>query len=192
VIELSPEAFAFETGRLRARPLADNDESLYCDLYTDPETMQHIGPPFSAEKARRSFNSAMNLLRRQPIGWVFVVYEEKSSGNAVGFSSIPHFDGQAKRLEIGIMLRKDARGQGYAREGLGGLTSHLFAIAAVDQLYMECSPDNSAIQALAADAGFSRDDRIESQDRTTIIWSLDRGIRCQPGSNATNPRRDHV
>jgi len=191
VIEVRPEAFAFETPRLRARALAEDDESLYCDLYTDAESMRYIGPPFSPGTARRSFRAALNLLRKRPVEWVFVVYVEKSSGDTIGFSSIPEFGSLAKRLEVGIMLRKAARGKGYAREGLGGLAGHLFAILAIDQLWMECSPDNAAVRKLAVHLGFSPNGMTASQ-KTSIIWSLDRGIRCQPGSDATNPRRDHV
>ena len=175
---------AFETERLRARPLSERDASLYCDLYSDAWTMRYIGPPLARETARRSFRRALALQRKRPIEWLFVVYEERTEGSAVGFSSIPRFGRRAKRLEVGIMLRESARGQGYAREALAGLARHLFAIMPVDQLYMACSPDNAAMRKLAAALGFTAEEKFDSKVEACIGWTLDRFAGRPPGSAA--------
>ena len=60
----TPSAFAFETDRLRMRPLRADDEALFLDLYTDAETMRYIGEPLSLERAKRSLRKLSGVDQR--------------------------------------------------------------------------------------------------------------------------------
>ena len=168
------ETLDFESERLRFRPLRDIDESLYCALYADAETMRFIGPPMSREQARRSFRTTLRLLRKQPIEWVSIALEEKASAQTIGICGIPHFDGRAKRLEVGMMLCKAVRGRAYSKEGLGSLVGRLFAVLPVEELCVEYSPENLAAGKLASGVGFLPNREISPKIKTNCVCSVDR------------------
>jgi hypothetical protein len=55
---------SFETPRVKARLLREDDLDLYLALYTDPEVMRHIGPVLGRNEVEAIFSRVLNENRR--------------------------------------------------------------------------------------------------------------------------------
>ena len=107
-----------DTSRFILRPLAMGDETLYSDIYCDPETMRHVGPHLSTEQAARSFRAALRQTADPQAKVRFLVAVEKATGIALGICGATLGVPRLASAEIGIMLRGTARGQGFSHEVL--------------------------------------------------------------------------
>lgn len=148
--------FPVETPRLRMRPLAAGDASLYQHLYTDAETMLFIGEPLSPERAAKSFRSALAGMRRQPIEQLFLTVEEAATSTDVGICSLQNLDRERRCVQAGIMFVASARARGYSKEGFIGLIQQVFAELPVDELWVQFAVDHVAVQRAVLSVGFAR------------------------------------
>jgi len=147
--------FGFETARLRIRPMQASDHALYCDVYTDAETMRFVGPALSPVRARSLFRKAIAMMHDDPVEWVFLVIEDKASARSLGLCGLPNFDAEASRPEIGMMLCGNARGQGYSVEALGGLVRQVFLLLPAREIRVVFSPDHVAAIRMLRQLGFT-------------------------------------
>lgn len=153
---LSPKSFSWETERLCLRPMVEGDEALFRALYTDPETMRFIGTPLSDEQMTRKFRKILGDMQRQPFKCLFLVILEKASQLPLGICGMPQFNHDAIRQEVGLVLIKQARSRGIAREGLAALVNRIFATcSSVDEVWAQFSTENLAAQQLVVAVGFS-------------------------------------
>jgi len=197
----APAAFAFETERLRLRPLEAGDEALFVGLYSDPETMRYIGEPLSPERAVRSFRKAVTSWSDDPLERAFLTVLDKISRRPLGICAIVQFEANMSRAEVGIMLKSDASGRGYAREGLGALVRQAFGRLPVEEIWVQCSARNPVVERMVSSIGFTLCDATVDGDGSLAqrIWSVSRasGVMCdelhrsadcetwcRPGSNA--------
>jgi RimJ/RimL family protein N-acetyltransferase len=188
VVEIDAAPFAFETERLRTRPLQADDEALYCGLYTDADTMRYIGEPMSSESAARSFRKTLVLMQQQPHGWLTLAIIDKATQQPIGLCGIPQFDCNANRLEIGILLRSEGRSRGFGRETLAALMHRTFTLLPVDELRVDFSAESPVAKRLYRGLGFKP--RIEAANDVAASsrcnWSVYRQTWCNTGSNANN------
>jgi RimJ/RimL family protein N-acetyltransferase len=147
-------ALAFDTERLQVRPLASGDETLYCHIYTDADTLRHIGAPLPAEAARRSFAAALRGNAAAEPREIFLVPVARAAGLGLGITGLRAIDRSARRAEAGLLLTAAARGQGLARELLAGLVQRGFACLPLDEIYVDYAPHNLAMARLARRTGF--------------------------------------
>lgn len=107
-----------ESDRLILRGWRDSDVAPFHAMCSDAEVMRYLGPPMTladAESARDRMNASL-----ADHGYCFWAVERKADGAFLGFCGIkpgPEGTPIAGQLEIGWRLRRDAWGQGYAREG---------------------------------------------------------------------------
>ncbi len=146
---------AFVTGRLRVRALGADDERLYCDLYTDPRLMRHIGPVLEDEHVRRSFRAALAAVTRRPPRHIYFGLQRVSDGASIGVCALRDIDPAGQYAEIGLMLRREAHATGLAREGLDAVTTWAFSALRLDRIYGRTDPSNHAACRMACRAGFS-------------------------------------
>jgi len=183
----------FDTERLQARPLDEQDEALFCDLYTDAGTMRHIAAPMSAGRAAGRFRSVLTSMRASAPERVFLALHARSRGDSLGLCGIARFDAPRERAEIGIILKPCARGQGLAREALSGLVSSTFARHAIREVWVAYAPANTPFERLAIGLGFSPcEDHAAFEAHTgKHARSID---RCDWNSRQTANQRgtDHV
>jgi len=165
--------FPVDTDRLRMRPLASADESLYCHLYTDAETMRFIGTPLSPERAASSFRSALAGMNRSPIERLFLTVVEKASRQDIGICSLQKFDVPRRSVQAGVMFIAGARARGYAKEGFVGLIQQVFAQLPVDELWVQFAADHVVVERGVTSVGFARCRKaaLESQ---RCVWSVRR------------------
>ena len=147
----------FETARLRMRPLDETDEALYCGLYTDAETMRYICAPFSVRSASRNFRALIAQPRPRVGPYLFAVLQ-RGTLRRIGICAAVRIDEQAARAEVGVMLKSDARGQGFARESLNGMVHNTFRAHPVETIWVQCSALNPVVERMVRSIGFVLDE----------------------------------
>ena len=151
-----------QSEHLRARPVVQADEALYCWLYSDPETMRFVGPPLSRERAQRGFRQVLELLERRPIELVLWVLVEKATDRSIGIGAFQDFDPQRRRVQAGLMLGAGARGRGFGKEGLRALIDYAFVTFAVDEVWTQHAVDNTGAGGLTVSLGLSHNTETRS------------------------------
>ena len=105
------------------RRLHEDDEALYCGLYTDAETMRFICAPLSPERAARSFRKVL-ASKTQANGPRYFAMFDKATQHVIGLCAIQQPDAEMQRAEVGMMLKSEARARGYATEALHAGNRH--------------------------------------------------------------------
>jgi len=107
-----------DTERLILRPWREADREPFFAMSQDPEVMTHIGPV-----AKTRANSDPGIDRMMALqaerGHCFWVVERRADGALLGFCGLKICNDPGPvegEVEIGWRLRRDAWGQGYARE----------------------------------------------------------------------------
>jgi RimJ/RimL family protein N-acetyltransferase len=176
VSEIELSAFDFETERLRLRPVDAKDEALYCELYTDQDTMRFIGPPLSIQQA---INKFQKIVARQSVPSLkgrFLAMVDKGTLRPMGICGTSHYDADALRVEVGIVLRPEARGRGIAREALTALMRRIFAVAPIQEIYVRFSAQCQAVERLNIRMGFvpCADEVRGEGSLSKRVWSVHR------------------
>ncbi|MDY5314004.1 MAG: GNAT family N-acetyltransferase [Prevotella sp.] len=83
------------------------------------------------------------------------------SGEFIGMIDLFNFNPQHKRAEIGIIIRKEYREQGYGKAALLELINYARRIIHIHQLYVYMSVDNTSCVKLFDDTGFERDAELK-------------------------------
>jgi RimJ/RimL family protein N-acetyltransferase len=165
--------FEIDTERLKMRSLSESDESLYCELYGDAQTMRFIGPPLPLDRAARSFRKTLDSTRRHPVEQLILTVVDKATQQAIGICSIQQFDVCRRRAEAGIMLKPGSHAQGFAKECFKALITQAFAIFPLDEIWAQTAADNCVAERMFIRVGFSRSDEPESRRERLgqRIWS---------------------
>ena len=107
-----------ETGRLILRQWRDGDVAPFAAMSADPEVMRHLNGVIDADAAAAVVERQRGLIERHGHG--FWAVERKADGELIGFCGVRlggHPDTPVgEELEIGWRLRRDAWGQGFAKE----------------------------------------------------------------------------
>jgi len=119
----------FETERLLIRPISQQDQALYCSLYSNDKTMKFIGLPLTVAKASRAFNS---IIKKQKLNnlyqtlWVIVFKACQSKVGIVATSQTNlSINKQLDETEIGILLLNQYTGLKIGTEALKSLMRYL-------------------------------------------------------------------
>jgi RimJ/RimL family protein N-acetyltransferase len=170
--------FEIDTARLDIRPLSECDETLFCELFTDADTMRYIGPELSPERAVRSFRKAVALTRGHPAERLFFTVAVRSMQRKIGLCSLQQIDPIRRRAEAGVGLKSFARAQGFAREILPALAARAFTELPVDEVWLQHSADHSLADRLFVAAGFSRclDPADYGEGPGKRVWSVHRSL----------------
>ena len=177
---LSLESFSWETGRLRLRTMSEGDEALFHALYTDPETMRFIGTPLSDEQATCRFHNILGDMHRRPFRCLFLAILDKASQLPLGICGVPQFDADAVWQEVGLVLTRQARSRGIAREGLAALVDRIFVASSVLEVCAQFSTANRTARQLVVAVGFNPCDEVatsSSKQRWSIHRSSWRGVQ---------------
>jgi len=149
-VRYAPRMHIFDTARLHLRPIGEQDEALYCRLYTDPLVMRFIAPALSQEVARRSFGVALRQQARHPQRWILT---ERTSGNDVGMVALV---GEDDSPEIGVIVLVERHGLGYGYESMTALVEHAFAAARLTSITARQSVvDNPTVVRMMLALGFA-------------------------------------
>lgn len=166
----------FATERLDHRLLTNRDAALFCELYTDAETMRFIGPPLSPERVARAFQTALRVTYRAPSDRQFFAMLDRHTTHAVGIGSLQQIDLAQRRAEAGLLIATPHRAQGYATEALRGLISHAFATYPLEEVWVQIAVVHTVVEKLVISVGLHRGAEVAADtDRfATRIWSIRR------------------
>jgi RimJ/RimL family protein N-acetyltransferase len=168
-----------ETPRLRLRPLVDDDEALYCGLYTDARVMGEIGAPLATEAAGRAFLSACRHNARDLPGhrfWAIEAREPSAAADAggIGMAALLRTDDAA---ELGVMLRPGWWNSGISSEAFVPLIDHAFLGMGLALVFAQRADNDHAriIDRLLGRFGFER--RPERVPAPGVCrWELPRAV----------------
>ena len=149
--------FRIATARLRLRALKATDLSLFCELYTDAEIMRFIGRPFSTRAAASALLATLTAMR-DAAGPRFFAMVEKRGGRRVGVCSIQAIAADERSVEIGIMLKREARGMRLASEAVSALLTTAFQGLPIDTVWVQYRNANRGAARLFDALGFFETD----------------------------------
>jgi RimJ/RimL family protein N-acetyltransferase len=158
---------AFDTARLRLRPLGEGDEALYCRLYTDPEVMRYIATPMTPDAAQRSFRAALRQQSKERQRWILRPLEGEDGLGLLGLFM------EGDTAEMGVMLLPEWEGAGLGSESMAAMVDRAFSSYALRLLWIRQQRDHARVDRMMASIGFvaSPSDRITPEQR---YWELDR------------------
>jgi RimJ/RimL family protein N-acetyltransferase len=91
-------------------------------------------------------------------GWAAVDAE----GRFLGIALAPHVDAEAREVELGYIVARDARGRGVATEMVRQLTRWAFEELGALRVYLLIDVDNVASERVAERAGYVREGVMRS------------------------------
>lgn len=107
--------------------------------------------PYSRYQMKRYIAENQNDLYADGQLRLMIVCEEQG---VAGIVDVFSFDARHNRAEVGIVVRKDLRGQGVALAALSLLESHCFSLLGLRQLYAYVPVGNVASRKLFTSAGY--------------------------------------
>lgn len=147
------------------RPLTVDDAAALFAAHGDAETHHYWSSP-----AHAGVDQTADYIRDTlalPGAHVWAITE--SGGEALG--RIALFVMRDGVGEIGIILRRDAAGRGFASKALKLVEHHAFATLGLHRLAADVDPDNSASLSLFLRAGFQREGLLRGN------WKTHLGVR---------------
>jgi RimJ/RimL family protein N-acetyltransferase len=160
----------FTSERLLFRSLRASDQELYCALFCDPETMRHIGPPWTRDEAVRAFSGVLEATQCSPPRALFLTLIPKDRQQAIGLCTLQNFDPVRRQTEFGVMLLSSGREQGFATEAMTGVIAHAFAELPVDEVWSRVAVDHAVCERLVLRVGLVRHSGVSPQDRAAKLW----------------------
>jgi ribosomal-protein-alanine N-acetyltransferase len=164
----APVEFASE--RLQVRSISEGDLELYCQLFCDPETMRHIGPPWTRTAAVRAFRGVLEATRSTPPRALFLTLTTKDAQQPIGLCTLQNLDPAKRQTELGVMLVSAGREQGLATEALIAVIAHAFATLPVDEVWVRFAIDHLACERLAVSVGLVRYTAASPEDLAANLW----------------------
>jgi ribosomal-protein-alanine N-acetyltransferase len=132
-----------ETGRLRMRPVSDDDLDDFAALYGDPDVMRYIGVrgPLTREQTRERLAFMVDHWRRHSFGmWALF---RKDGGTFVGRCGLRYMDNTTE-IELGYTLGKAHWRQGLATESSRAVVRYFFDVMKLPRLVAIADPANAA------------------------------------------------
>ena len=174
-----------ETPRLTLRDWTEADLDPFLRHTNTPEVMRWLGgvlPP--DELARRTRERIMRWQEER--GFTFWVVERKSDGEFLGFCGLKILDAPGApnpgANEIGWRFRKDAWGQGYAREAATASLDHGFGPLGMDEIFALTVRQNEASWGLMHRLGMRRREDLDFEEQswaaglgTVIVYGITSG-----------------
>ena len=148
-----------ETRRLLLRELRQEDFDDACLLLQDPEVMYAYEGPFSREEVQAWLDKQLRRYREDGFGlWALV---EKSSGTLIGQCGLTLQDYKGRRVpEIGYLLRRAYRHQGFAIEAARACREYAFQALGFREVYSIIRDTNFPSQQVALRNGMDLVDRM--------------------------------
>ncbi|WP_090109885.1 GNAT family N-acetyltransferase [Limimaricola pyoseonensis] len=156
-----PDVPTIDTARLRLRSRTADDAAALFPEMSDPDVMRWWSrAPFETEAELRARFSPEVESRR---AWAIT---RPGDDRALGFVAAGERP-QGGVTEIGYLLARDARGQGFAREAVSAVVERLFA-EGQRRVFADCDPENAASIALLEGLGFRCEGRLRGEWHTHI------------------------
>lgn len=139
----------FATERLHIRPLQLSDSSEVFAYRSDPEVVRYqMWRPESERDVAHFIRELRGLAPGMPGIWFQFAIVEHESGALIGDCGVHVPLDDPDSVELGLTLRTDAQGKGYATEALHALLDYCFLTLHMHRVIARTHPDNSPSIAL--------------------------------------------
>lgn len=146
-----------ETERLILRGWREEDREPFAAMSRDPDVMRHLDGV--VDRAASDAAVDRQIANQAEDGCCFWAIERREDGAFLGFCGIRRGGHENTPVhgvwEIGWRLRRDAWGQGYAREAARACIDWAFATTPADRVYAWTVPANRASWGLMLRLGMS-------------------------------------
>lgn len=140
------------TRRLALRPWTAADLDLALGLWGDPEVTRLIGGPFSEEQIRQRLEREIACLEAHGVQYWPVFLREGSAH--VGCCGLRPYPQDPETFEIGIHLKKEYWGQGFAEEAVQAVITYAFDKLKIAVLFAGHHPANARSRQSLSKLGF--------------------------------------
>lgn len=145
-----------ETPRLILRGWREADVAPFHAMGQDEEVMRYLGPLMTLDQARAAYQRC--VARQAESGCCFWAIERKNDGAFLGFCGLQKgYDFLEGEIEIGWRLRREAWGQGYAREAAAASLAWGWATLDIPRITAITVPANHRSWNLMERLGMTRD-----------------------------------
>lgn len=172
--------FRHETDRLILRNWREEDWPRFWEGTNTPAVMRWLGGVCDADKRTGAQDRLLGYQRDH--GHTFWVLERKADGEILGFCGLKRCNqagGPLGMMEVGWRLRKDAWGQGYAREAATASLDLAFEHFGADEVVALTVARNTASWGLMKRLGMQRREDLDfanadfdPEEPTIIVYSI--------------------
>lgn len=141
-----------DTLQLRAPELADLDFMFRIENDTRLWSVSACKTPYSRFLLQQYIETNTHDIYADKQARLMI--EERTTGQLVGAIDLFDFSPADHRAEVGVVIERDFRGQGYAKEALALLCQYGQRVLALHQLYAYILEDNTPARQLFATSGF--------------------------------------
>ena len=144
----------FVNERIRLRAMEPEDLELICEMENDPQQwdISNFTVPYSRYVMKQYMeNSQCDMFSDKQLRMMVVRLEDRAT---IGTIDITDFSPMHARGEVGIVIRKEFRGAGYAKDALTLLCDYAFDFLRMKQLVVHIATDNEASMRLFTSCGF--------------------------------------
>ena len=171
VNDISCVMHSFTTKRLLIRPLLTEDETFFCQQYSNEKVMRHNGGAITQDEAKKAFlrllkanHRAINGDKKTIITWAIICKNNNTIIGTQTFSFLirPHNakimspldENEIKQAEIGIILCPKANGKLFPEEAMGALMEYGFTHLKFNKINAFYSNKNLATKRFVKKLGF--------------------------------------
>lgn len=144
----------FSGERIYLRAMEPEDLEVMYAMENDPQTwdVTNFSVPYSKFVLRQYIeNAECDMFADRQLRMMIVLHEGQT---VVGTIDITDFVPMHARGEVGIAIRREWQGNGYAREALNLMCDYVFGFLHLKQLTAHVAADNEASLRLFASCGF--------------------------------------
>lgn len=141
---------------IQLRAVEPEDLEVMYQIENNPEhwSVGASRAPYSFYSLRRYIEESQNdLFIDQQLRLMIDVIQ---SGKTIGAIDLFHFSPHHQRAEVGVVILKEEREKGYAKQALESLTKYAFTCLQLHQLYAEVPSSNQPSLNLFKSVGFHK------------------------------------
>ncbi len=155
---------------LTLEPLSKDDRVLFVGIYTDPDTMKHIGPALKKNKALELFENVTTKKDRN----LFYIIRKTQNKASLGVIGLMKNHKSQSGHELGVMILNKYKNLGYAYKATRILVNYAFDELGVPSIVVFCQLDNAGANRIAEALGF-KNQGVEINPKTnvkSIKWEI--------------------
>lgn len=169
-----PHSPTLETERLFLRWLTQEDAPFILALLNDADFIRNIGQRNVSDLPTAAAYIEKNIIEAgyKKLGFGNFLIIEKSSGKAVGTSSLVQRAGLGGDIDIGYAMLPDSRGKGYAYEASVAVFNFAKETLKLSRIVGICDPTNAPSIHLLQKLGLKFEKKMVLNDKETSLYGI--------------------